>query len=272
MHGKFEEADLKPHIGKESIKINGLTFELTQYKRDKNARAHAPVWMHNVEGGSYLIYATPYLNGDPALQLSINYVEDPYEGDTRDISYREHHIGDVVSYEPIKTFKNYRDRVMLLASQVLNEYLAIIQKQYQELTKGMYSSSEIFGVADPKNISIEDVYPYMGNDSITVRGIAFDFILEEDAENKHAVWYSLRKNEKNEFVHEYKVYATPNKNTGGVVIEMYNALGNEIGYIGYPHVMLSYAHYKEVVREHIDEILGNLADDEEQNRYGGFEE
>ena len=273
MYGKFEITELKPYIGKESVEILGLKFELTEYKRDKDSRSPVPIWVHKVEGATYIIHATPYLNGYPALQLSIDYVEDERKNDTRHITEREHDIGNAVYYESIRSFEEYRVRVKIMAEQMLKGYFAMIQKQQEELTGGMQLLSDVLlCVADAKNISIEDMYPYMGKDNIVIRGMIFELVLEEKEGIKDAVWLSIRKDEKLGFVREYKVYATPKLYGMVVPVQMYDVFDNDLGFIGYNQSVTSYEQYKQVVRKIIDEIFGNLADDEEQQRFGGFEE
>jgi hypothetical protein len=119
--------------GRDTLYINGIDFELTLHRRDKNG-VHVPVWIHNVSGGNYIINASPYLNGIP-LSLSIEYIDDPVNGDERDISCREHDIGNTFSEEPIKTYAEYKAQVKLLSEQILNDYTKMIEKQIKELKR-----------------------------------------------------------------------------------------------------------------------------------------
>jgi hypothetical protein len=261
-HGSvFGRFELQPFVfNNETVEILGLTFELTQYKRDKDTCGYAPVWVHRGDGGTYLISGIPYLNNVPSLSVHIEYVEDPCFGDERNIAYREHDIGSAHSEEPIRIFGEYRELVKRLASSVLDEYITMIKKHYVELTEGFIDGINV----ERKPFMFDDLYPYMGNGSMRVGKRLFDLVLEENEEGRHAVWYCICRDENLKIVRDIKVYATPSFSGTYIPVRIYDAHDKEIGYIGHNQPVYSYEAYKAVVSDMITEILSFDEDEEEE--------
>jgi hypothetical protein len=125
MQGRFEQEDVKPYLGR-TLKICGMDFTLFEYREPMLKPKIA--WLHVIESGDVLIFATPYVNDIIPLCVYVVYREDGKS------IVDETKMGRKYYDKKIETITEYCEAVKMLSEHVIKDYVERTEKLNTELT------------------------------------------------------------------------------------------------------------------------------------------